>query len=450
MTPRAWLVAAGFLVACDSPDDKAPTPSDTGVSSGGRQDILTTDLSLHLRARSGFATISVVPAAGADEVVLEVDGLEVVDVFVEDSAVDARVVDGLLRVPVDAARPGPVTVGVDYVFPARTLGTFDGWMPAQGVTFLWPYFCSHLFPCTSSMEDGVTFTMTVTGTDPALTAVYPRTTTTDAPAYMPAVAVGPYARVDLGTTTAGTAVKAWYFDVPGAMPYVQAGTAHLADVVDFFERTYGPYAFGPEIGSVEVDWGADSYGGMEHHPYSHIATFDYADEEVHAHEAAHGWFGDAVRVGCWEDFVLSEGTVTYMAGRGLEQVGGPDVWPMYVDYLDAICAGEDVNAVALPDTCGEIDLLEEDLWSMVPYMKGACFYEDVGERIGFEAVDAAIAEFYRAHVNRTGHMRDMIDTLAAHAPEHERAAIDALAVEWLETYACPADYAARCGSHQRP
>ncbi len=447
MATHGFLLAAGWLAACDPPGDKDTSASDTGVSSHVGQDILTTDLALDLHARSGHATITVLPAPGAREVRLEVDGLTLGDVTRDGDAVDATVVDGVLRVPVDAA--GVVTLDVDYTFPARTLDTFDGWMPAKGVTFLWPYFCSHLFPCTSSMEDGVTYTMNVTGTDPSLTAVYPRTTTTDAPAYMPGVAVGDYAEVDLGTTTAGTAVRAWYFDVPGAMPYVQAGTAHLTEVVDYFERTYGPYAFGPEIGSVEVDWGADSYGGMEHHPYSHIATFDYADEEVHAHEAAHGWFGDAVRVGCWEDFVLSEGTVTYMAGRGLEQVGGPDVWPMYVDYLDAICTGQDVNAVALPDTCGEIDLLQEDLWSMVPYMKGACFYEDVGDRIGFEAVDAAIAEFYRAHVHRTGHMQDMIDTLAAHAPEADRDAIDSLATEWLRTYACPADYAARCGSHRR-
>jgi aminopeptidase N len=34
------------------------------------------------------------------------------------------------------------------------------------------------------------------------------------------------------------------------------------------------------------------------------------------HEAAHGWFGDGVRLRCWEDFVLSEGTASHLDARG--------------------------------------------------------------------------------------------------------------------------------------
>ena len=44
-----------------------------------------------------------------------------------------------------------------------------------------------------------------------------------------------------------------------------------------------------------------------------------------AHEAAHGWFGNGVRLRCWEDFVLSEGTASYLAARVLEEVAGPAV-----------------------------------------------------------------------------------------------------------------------------
>jgi hypothetical protein len=40
---------------------------------------------------------------------------------------------------------GDATLVIDYQFAVHD--NFDGWMPAQGVTFLWPEFCGNLFPC---------------------------------------------------------------------------------------------------------------------------------------------------------------------------------------------------------------------------------------------------------------------------------------------------------------
>ena len=208
-----------------------------------------------------------------------------------------------------------------------------------------PSSCGNLFPCDPDPADGVTFSMDVRGGDPDLTAVYPTSTVGDAPPYMPAVAVGPYERLTLGATEAGTSLSAWYLPGSDAL----AGTAHLVASFDFFERTHGPYAFGAEAGTVEVDWGSDSWGGMEHHPFFHVARFDFGDEEVQVHEAAHGWFGAGVRIACWEDSVLSERTTTYITARSLKQVGGPDLWPYHVDeFLVPICSGLDPNPLVLP------------------------------------------------------------------------------------------------------
>lgn len=419
----------------------------SGGGAAAAQDILTTDLALDLGALTGTAKLGVVPAGGAAAVSLEVKGLTLSEVKVGGADAEYTVTDGIASVAV-VPGAGPVTVEMAYSFPARTTTTFDGWMPDSGVTFLWPYFCSNLFPCNSFPDDGVTFTMDVTGFDPGLTAIYPKTTTSDSPSYMPAVAVGDFVKLDLGTTTAGTTMSAWYLPLQGAAADAQNGTAHLLAVFDFFETTYGAYTFGTEAGSVAANWGEGAFGGMEHHPFWHVGKDDLASEEVHAHEAAHGWFGDGVRIACWEDFVLSEGTVTYMAAHGLERVGGPDLWPSYVDSLDAICTGADVNTVALPDTCNEIDLLNDPLWSLVPYIKGACFYEDVADLIGQGALDEVIEELYKAHVGKPARMRDMIDAIKAKAGDADAEKIDALVTEWLLTEACPADYAARCGMHQ--
>lgn len=452
MRASGWAVALGLLaVAC------ASSGGETGESSTrpplgtipAEQDILTTDLQLDLSALTGRAELGVVPAPGSGVVAVDVRGLTLDTVTVEGEAVEPRLEGGIATVPVPEG-VSPVNVVFTYAFPTRTLAQFDGWMPDQGVSFLWPNYCGNLFPCNPAPADGVTFTLDVTGIPEGKTAVFPTTTTSDTPSYQPGIAVADYDTLDLGTTTAGTHLTAWYFSGKQGLTAAQAGTAHFRDAWDFYEQTYGPYSFGPEGGTVEVDWGADSWGGMEHHPFVHVAKFDFEDEEAQLHEIAHAWFGDGVRLRCWEDFVLSEGTTTYIAARASETVGGPDFWSYYVDdFLAPICNGHDVNAVVYPDTCNTIDFENSDVWSLATYMKGACFYEDVADLVGQDVTDAAIADFYQTHQNGAASMSEMIDTLKAHAPAAQAGAIDALVSDWLTTEECPTDWEARCRSHQR-
>lgn len=417
----------------------------TGGGAATAQDILSTDIALDIGALTGKAVVVVQPASGADTVSLEVKGLTLSKVEIGGSAADYQITDGVAAIQVaDASKP--VTVNVDYAFPARPKSGFDGWMPDSGVTFLWTRFCSNLFPCTSNPDDGAVFTMAVTGFDASLTAVFPKTTTGDAPSYMPAVAIGDFTKLDLGKTTAGTTISAWL--LPGQEADAAAGTANLKAVFEFYEKTYGPYSFGAESGSVSANWGPGAFGGMEHHPFVHVAKEDFASEEVHAHEAAHGWYGDGVRIACWEDFVLSEGTVTYMAAHALETVGGPNLWPEYVASLDAICTGSDINTVALPDTCNAIDLINDDLWSNVPYMKGACFFEDVADLVGAGVLDESLSAFYKANVGGAKKMRDLIDEIESKASADEKTKIEGFVSEWLLATTCPENYMTRCGAHQ--
>ena len=453
--PLSWLLACSAPPVqpdggSPSPDAGLPEAPDAGVpeapdagATTSAQDVLTTDLQLDLGTRTGEATVSVQPAEAANSVVLDVRGLSITQASVDGVATQPVVQAGLARFPVTRT-DGPVQVVVRYTFPARG-ETFDGWMPSLGVTFTWPHFCGNLYPCNPAPDDGVRVTMNVTGVPAGQTALYPKDTWTEAPAYMPAIAVGAYQQIPLGSTDAGTAVSAWYLPPIVDEATARAGTAHLLAVQDFFERRYGPYAFGPELGAVAVDWGEDSWGGVEFQPYYHVPKFDFGTEEVHAHEAAHAWFGNGVRFACWEDFVLSEGTVTYMAARGLVKAGGPDPWPMYVEYMRDICDGSYGNTVALKDsTCNEMDFMNE--WSLVHYMKGACFYEEVADTIGWELLDDVVRDFYGAHVGKAARMRDMLEALKAKAPSHA-ARIDTLANEWLRQLACPSNYAGRCGTH---
>lgn len=437
------MVFLSLLACAPDPTDTAARP-DRGPCAGA-QDLLDEALRLDVSTHEGAATITACP--GPSALRLDVSGLDVKAVTVDGAEAASSLEGGWLHIPVDDPTR-VLTVDVRYTFPDRTIDQFDGWMPSLGVSFVWPYSCGNLFPCDPSLEDGITFSVAVDGVPDgqrAISAVdgIPG----DAPAYMPALAVGNYEEEVLGSTRAGTRVHAFHFPEDAAAS--AAGTAHLVDAMDFFETTYGAYSFGSDVGTVEVDWGGDSWGGMEHHPYFHVGRFDTDDEEATIHEAGHAWFGDGVRIGCWEDFVLSEGTNSYITARAMESVGAqPEPWAYYVDdFLEPICTGADVNTVVMRDGCGEIDFLNDNLWSLATYMKGACFYEEVGDIVGVAELDAIIAEFYQANVGGAAHMGEMIDLIESRADGADVDAIEAAKQDWLLSYACPDNYAQRCRTH---
>jgi aminopeptidase N len=186
---------------------------------------------------------------------------------------------------------------------------------------------------------------------------------------------------------------------------------------------------------VEADWQGGAYGGMEHHPYWHVGSDSMGDATTHIHEAAHGWFGDGVRIACWEDFVLSEGTVSYLTARATGDAAGAAaeeaVWRGYEGRLASAMRGG--MLVAWPEGCGEIDILEDGLFSSVPYMKGAFFFRALEKRIGAPALMQALATFYQAHVGRAARMSDLLATIAESAGYDPRPCADA----WLRRESVP-------------
>ena len=190
---------------------------------------------------------------------------------------------------------------------------------------------------------------------------------------------------------------------------------------------------------------------MEHHPYFHVSSGSIDSEETQAHEAAHGWYGDGVRIACWEDFVLSEGTTTYLAARALHEVGGPsisnEVWRDYECQLVSSCQSRNTAAYPIDPnrrTCNQIDLLHHPLWSGVPYYKGAFFYRRVAELVSAEWLDAKLSSFYLRHKNQAASMDDMIAHLKVGRNRSQARRIDALAQTWLRNVACPAEVASMC------
>ncbi len=435
----SWLPIAILLplIACGddgaAADAGAPDAAWSRPSPGTnwQRDILSYDLAIDLEAKTGTLNLVV---AGDASTSLSLDKGSLTILKVSDAAGDLMHLDLGKELQIGVPENGETrSIVIEYSFVSQT--GFDGWDADKEISFLWPAFCGNLFPCNPDPAEGASFTMSVTGASQM--ALYPESIPGDAPSYMPAIAVGDFTERALGTTAAGTAVSVWY--EPGQESDAIAGTANLVAVFEFLETTYGAYSFGSKVGTVSADWGGGDFGGMEHHPYWHVSTGSLSTEETNAHEAAHGWYGNGVRIACWEDYVLSEGVVTYMAARSLAE-SGVDLWPEYDCELKAVCKSPE-NTTALLSTCGEIDLINHELWSTSPYQKGAQYFREVSVLLGEDVLDQALAEFYQENVGKAARMRDLVALLKSKGKSSE---IEALTLAWLETEACPASADSLC------
>lgn len=391
------------------------------------RDILSTSLDVDVTTHLATATITLA-ASDSTGASFEIGDLDISAVRTA-GPLNFETHDGTLDVGLPA---GETTLTIDYQYADHDM--FDGAL-ASGVTFTWPYFCGNLFPCHSDPADGTAFALALSGVPDGEAAIFPAEIPADAPPYMLAWAVGDYTRIELGETGDQTSVSVWV--LPGEEEAARAGTAHLVDVFDFYETTYGSYRFGEEVGSVSAPWGPGAYGGMEHHPFWHVASDAMGDEEVHAHEAAHGWFGDGVRIRCWEDFVLSEGTASYLAARALTEVAGTAtgdaVWESYERRLDSAQASATLK-IAWPEGCGQIDIIQDGLFTDIPYMKGALFYRALAARVGEDELDNALRVFYGTYRGSAAGMQDLLDVVATETGYDPTECADA----WLRSADLPA------------
>ena len=377
-------------------------PDAAGLASVAPGDILDTTIAADISANRSVATLRFQPS---DEVqTLEVGGLIISSVQVAGVPLMTSRHDTLLELTLPAS-DAPVDVRFEYEYPSK--GSLNGAMPT-GFTYLWPYWCGNVFPCRSAPSEGSTFHLSLTHEH--LPVLYPREIPSDAPSYMVAWTTGDYAQTLLGTTSAGTRVYSWRRSEAVGLVDPQ----YLAAAFDWLEQNIGRYRFGSEVGSVTAPWGARGEGGIEHHPYWQVGEAAWGDESLHVHEAAHGWFGNGVRLQCWEDFVLSEGTSSYLAARALEEAGAPalaaEAWTRYeAEAQDPLVQ----MGRAWPDTRCSVDILDPELrlTSRLTYAKGALFYRAVEARIGRPALDLGLRSFYERWAGQAASVQDLLDVL---------------------------------------
>jgi aminopeptidase N len=383
-----------------------------------------TDLVVDLSTGAATATLTIAGSATSTGLSLEVGSLDIVSVSALDGALDWTAAAGQLDVGLSTG--GDVVVVVDYILSIGNPAT--GGLLANGSTRTWPVFCGELFPCHSDPADGITYSLDIQGTPRGQGTVYVSSVDTSAPSYMLAWATEDFVTTTLGTTAGGTKLEAHLL---GPMsPAVAANSAVVVEAFGWLETHIGPYAFGTRAGAVEVAYPAPVWiGGMEHHPYWHLDTGSTEDPVTMVHEAVHGWYGNGVRMACWEDFVLSEGTVSYLTAVSMGAILGAEyesnVWAYYNFRLSIDPATD--TTVAWPDGCGEVDPVEG--YTSVPYYKGALFFLAVEAEIGRGSLVAALGSFYQQHVGEAAGMADLLD----HIQSETGFDPSALATLWLQS-----------------
>ncbi len=400
------------------------TPENTGVTQS-LNPFEEIRLSVDLSQFNGRAEYDLSPSA-KNELTLESSGLTITKVTLDNNLLPFSIYNGDLQLRLlEAARH----LVVDYTFALAA--PFQGLFNNGAVTFTWPDFCRNLFPCLSSPEFGTRNQLQLTGIADGKTAVYPTQLSAKAPAYQLAWAVGDYVYQQLGITDAGTRVSLW--TLANHSVAISTGLAKLPWVINWLEKTLGPYPFGDNVASVEVDWSNNNATGMEHHPYWHIETTAFDNPRIHIHEAIHGWFGNGIRIACWEDFVFLEGLASYLTAVAAGAIYGAEeeasIWLNYETLLHS--AIQRHNPIVWPEGCGQVNVSE--IFTITTYMKGAFFFRALEQKVGRETLLAALSVFYRQHQGEAVTFGQLLDTLKQHTQFDPWP----LAQAWLRSVHCP-------------
>jgi aminopeptidase N len=395
------------LTACGggSGGDNSNSGTTPQATTDWQRDILLTSLTINLETMQGNADIQLAGSQTSYGASFETGDLIITQVTTNGRQLNYRTENGTLDIGLPYSTDEQI-VSIDYNFNQQS--NFNGLLQS-GASFTWPYYCGNLFPCKSDPAEGSQYALQINGLPSDSEAIYPTSVISDAPAYMLAWAIGDYEFTNLGATSAGTEVGVYY--LADQQQQAMDGSRYLRDAFDWYEQTYGPYSFGQSVASVSVDWGRGQFGGMEHHPYWHIAADSFDDPLVHVHEAAHGWFGNGVRIACWEDFVLSEGLASYLTARAVSQIAGEaagdQVWLSYEEKLSQLQQSNE-NKIAWPPGCNQIDILKDELFGIAPYMKGAFFFKHLEYTLGVEQLDQILSNFYRDKVGQAASLEELL------------------------------------------
>ncbi|WP_233998155.1 M1 family metallopeptidase [Erythrobacter sp. QSSC1-22B] len=385
---------------------------------------LDLDLELDFRAQTvgGTATLDIAAAPGAEEIVLDSNGLQINEIMAADGARLAytigETVEGKgepITVQIGDARritidytSAPQADALQWLAPEQTAGgehpfVFSQgqainnrtWIPTQdspGIRQTWEARITAPAPLDVVMSGILQGeTSDVGGGRRAFTFEMDKAV---AP-YLIAIAAG-----DIDFRTLGPRSGVW-----AERATLDRAAAELVDteaMIDAAEELYGEYRWGRY--DMIVLPPAFPYGGMENPVMTFLTpTFIAGDRSLTglvAHELAHSWSGNLVTYASWRDGWLNEGVTSYLENRISEVVFGETraAQERALSYAGVMEAVEELGTQAPETTLRTPDTLDPlNYNSSITYDKGALFLHTVESIVGRERFDPWLRSWFDRH-----------------------------------------------------
>jgi len=211
------------------------------------------------------------------------------------------------------------------------------------------------------------------------------------PAYLIALAVGDLHFKPMGERTGVYSEK-------GILDAAAAEFADTESMLIATEKAFGPYSW--ERYDLLILPPSFPFGGMENPRLSFITPTVIAGDKslvaLIAHELAHSWSGNTVTNATWRDLWLNEGFTTYLTYRIMQMIYGDERFEMEA-VLGRQDLQADIDSLAANDQIMAIDLRgrdPDDVFSNIPYEKGALFLRELEHKVGRENFDQFLLGYF--------------------------------------------------------
>ena len=382
------------------------------------------DLALDFDARrvSGTAELDVLAQPGAEEIVLDSNGLEIARIT--DGAgrelqyqIGETIAEGGMGAPLTIALGGAQKLRIEYRAPAdadalqwlspeQTKGGVHPFLFSQGQAILnrtW-------IPTQDSPGIRQTWEARITAPKPldvVMSGVrqgepedlgdgrraFKFVMDKPVPPYLIAIAAG-----DIDFKAIGPRTGVWA--EPATLDRAWKEVGDTEDMVVAAEQLYGDYRWGRY--DMIVLPPSFPYGGMENPVMTFLTpTFiagDRSNNGLVAHELAHSWSGNLVTNAVWEDSWLNEGVTSYFENRIVEAVYGKkraeqEAALSFAAIEETLAeVGMDAPGSALHHEPGA-----DELGSAITYDKGHFFMRTLERTIGRERFDAWLRQWFDNH-----------------------------------------------------
>ena len=394
---------------------------------------ITLDLPDRGTSIDGRAVLAIRRSVPADTLVLDLVGLRVDTVLVNDRAVAFTRTDSLIRIPTARIVGDSFSVTVRYsgeVKDGLIIRTDSaGRWTAFGDN--WPNRARNWIPSVDHPSDKATVTWTVRAPSqrkvvangelmeetplPARAGTAPRTLTRWREArpispYLMVIAAAPLVQYELGRDGCGVGefdacVRQSVYVYPEMRDYLPGPFAHAAPIVRLFSELVAPFPY-EKLAHLQS---STRFGGMEN-----VGAIFYSDAAFKrravgtgliAHETAHQWFGDAVTEREWSHVWLSEGFATYFAELYVERSEGDSAFRAnLVRIREQIIKAPEVASRPVIDTA-QTNLME--LLNTNSYQKGGWTLHMLRSLVGDSAFFRGLRSYYLANRHSTAFTDDL-------------------------------------------